>query len=155
MRDVRSMEPVKVNTSYDAEFVEQVQRESGQNLSICYQCGKCTAGCPVSFAYDIPVSQIMRLLQAGQKDTILSANSIWLCASCETCTTRCPNSIDVAGIMDTLRNMAGREGRVAEKDIRIFWESFLDSIQKYAAYSKLASWEDGSPAPDASGQMPT
>ncbi|SKA73460.1 4Fe-4S dicluster domain-containing protein [Desulfobaculum bizertense] len=125
------MEPVRVNSSYDREFVDEVERKSGQVLSHCYQCGKCTAGCPVDFAYDIPVSQIMRLLQAGQRDRVLKSRSIWLCASCETCTARCPNDIDVARIMDTLRNIAGKEGIVAEKDIRKFWECFLDSVKKH------------------------
>ena len=117
--------------TYDAAFVEEVQRESEQNLSLCYQCGNCTAGCPVSFAYDYPVNQIMRLVQAGRKREALSSHAIWLCASCETCTSRCPNDIDVARIMDVLRHMARREGSAPEKAIKVFWESFLESVEKH------------------------
>jgi heterodisulfide reductase subunit C len=116
---------------YDADFVDEVQRESEQNLALCYQCGNCTAGCPVSFAYDYPVNQIMRLVQAGRKTEALSSHAIWLCASCETCTTRCPNDIDVARVMDVLRHMARREKLVGEQAVSVFWASFLESVEKH------------------------
>ena len=57
-------------------FIRQVEEESGQKVSNCYQCGNCTAGCPMSFAYDYSVSRMMRLIQAGQKDIVLSAKSL-------------------------------------------------------------------------------
>lgn len=116
---------------FDAEFLQEVQRRSEQNLALCYQCGNCTAGCPVSFAYDYPVNRIMRMLQAGRKQAVLASKAIWLCASCETCTTRCPNDIDVARIMDVLRHMARAEGLVAEPPVRAFWDSFLSSVERH------------------------
>ena len=73
----------------------------------------------------------MRLLQAGQKETILTSRSIWLCATCETCTTRCPCEIDIAHIMDVLRIIARREGYVSEKDIKLFYDSFLGSLERH------------------------
>lgn len=131
------MEILHLTESYDAEFVRQVEEESGQKVRLCYQCGNCTAGCPYTFAYDIPVSQIMRLLQAGQKKRILSSRSIWLCATCESCTTRCPNEIDVARIMDVLRHIARREGYAKERNVKIFWDSFLDSLNKHGRVFEL------------------
>ena len=122
---------------YDAEFVAEVQRESEQNLALCYQCGNCTAGCPVSFAYDYPVNQIMRLVQAGRKTEALSSHAIWLCVSCETCTTRCPNDIDVARVMDVLRHMARRENVVCEQAISTFWDAFLGSVKKHGRVFEL------------------
>lgn len=125
------MSTVLLNKSYDADFVSLVEKESEQNLALCYQCGNCTAGCPYSSFYDYPVSQIIRLTQAGQRDTVLSARSLWLCASCESCTTRCPNNIDVARIMDVLRHMARRAGYKPEPEIKIFWDSFLGSVERH------------------------
>ncbi|MCJ2165307.1 MULTISPECIES: 4Fe-4S dicluster domain-containing protein [unclassified Pseudodesulfovibrio] len=122
---------------YDADFVDEVQRESEQNLALCYQCGNCTAGCPVSFAYDYPVNQIMRLVQAGRKKEALSSHAIWLCASCETCTTRCPNDIDVARVMDVLRHMARRENLVCEPAVSAFWDAFLGSVEKHGRIFEL------------------
>jgi heterodisulfide reductase subunit C len=73
----------------------------------------------------------MRLLQTGQKETILNSRSIWLCATCEACTTRCPCEIDIAHIMDVLRIIARRENYVSEKDIKKFYDSFLASIKHH------------------------
>lgn len=123
--------------SYDAAFVSEVRRKSEQDLALCYQCGNCTAGCPVSFAYDFPVNQIMYLVQTGRKTEALTSHAIWLCATCETCTTRCPNDIDVARVMDVLRHMARREGLVAEHSIHAFWNSFLASVEKYGRVFEL------------------
>ncbi len=125
------MDVVDIHASRDLEFIAQVEAESGQKVQQCYQCGNCTAGCPFTFAYDIPVSLVMRLLQAGQKMRLLSCRSIWLCATCESCTTRCPNEIDVARVMDVLRHIARREGYVAEKNVKIFWDSFLASVERH------------------------
>lgn len=125
------MQTINLTESTDWRFIEQVREESGQNPSLCYQCGNCTAGCPYTDYFDYPVSQIMRLLQTGQKDVILNSKAIWLCATCETCTTRCPCQIDVAQVMDTLRIIARKEGRVSEKDIKLFYDTFLDSVKRH------------------------
>ncbi|MBW2039547.1 MAG: 4Fe-4S dicluster domain-containing protein [Deltaproteobacteria bacterium] len=117
--------------SIDRDFIKAVEEESGQDISLCYQCGNCTAGCPYAFAFDIPVHQIMRLIQVGQKEEVLRSHAIWLCATCETCTTRCPRNIDVARVMDTLRIMARREGMVSEAGIRRFHDDFLDSVKRH------------------------
>jgi heterodisulfide reductase subunit C2 len=136
---VHSMDALNLSRNTDWEFIEEVMKESGQNPSLCYQCGNCTAGCPYTQYFDFPVSQIMRLLQTGQKDTILSSKSIWLCATCETCTTRCPCEIDVAMVMDTLRIMARREGKVSEEDIRLFYDSFLNSVKEHGRLFEMGT----------------
>ena len=131
------MNIINLTRDHDEDFVHRVEEESGQKVSLCYQCGNCTAGCPYTFAYDIPVSQIMRLVQMGQKKTVLSSKSIWLCATCESCTTRCPNNIDVACIMDVLRHMARREGLAAVPQVKTFWDSFLDSVRAHGRVFEL------------------
>jgi heterodisulfide reductase subunit C len=123
--------------SCDEGFIQQVAEESGENPLLCYQCGNCTAGCVYTPFFDYPVNQIMRLIQAGQRETVLGSRAIWLCATCETCTSRCPNEIDVAHIMDTLRNMAFREHRHTEKDVASFYESFLDSLKAHGRIFEL------------------
>ena len=123
--------------SIDADFRSRVQTESGQDMAQCYQCGKCTAGCPYAFAYDISVSQMMRLVQSGRKEAALSAKSLWMCATCETCTTRCPNGIDVARVMDVLRHMSRREGFAAASAVKTFWDCFLDSVRNHGRVFEL------------------
>lgn len=84
-------------------FVEKVQEISGQNLLACYQCGKCSAGCPAVGQMDILPNQIIRLAQLGLKDQLLESRAIWICESCMMCNTRCPKGIDIAEVIETLR----------------------------------------------------
>jgi heterodisulfide reductase subunit C2 len=133
------METINLTNSIDKDFIEQLKKESGEDPALCYQCGNCTAGCPYTQFFDYPVSQIMRLIQAGQRETVLNSKAIWLCATCETCTTRCPCQIDVAHIMDTCRNIAFREKRFTEKEIKTFYESFLVSVRKHGRMYEMGT----------------
>jgi len=122
------MDVIQLDRAHDPDFLKRVEERSGQNLSTCYQCGNCTAGCPGGEFYDRQVSQIMRSVQLGLKEESLSCKSLWLCLSCSTCTARCPNQIDVAQVMETLRYMAREEGKVQDRPIESFWKSFLHII---------------------------
>src|SRR5450759_5006011 len=93
-----------------ATLKSQIAESSGQKISTCYQCEKCTNGCPLSFAMDIHPHQVMHNIQLGSIDDVLNSDTIWVCASCETCTTRCPNDIDIAHVMDTLRQLSTKRG---------------------------------------------
>lgn len=122
------MNAINLGAVRDQNFIREVEKESGQCVSNCYQCGNCTAGCPCGPEYDLQVSQVMRAVQIGDKETVLNAGSLWLCVSCSTCTARCPNSIDVARVMDTLRHIAAREGK-KNYAMNAFWDSFLRTVR--------------------------
>lgn len=89
--------------SLRSDFVKKVEEISGENLPSCYQCGKCSAGCPMSFAMDLLPNQIIRLVQLGLEDDIAKSKTIWICASCLTCAVRCPRGVDLSKIMEALR----------------------------------------------------
>lgn len=111
-------------------FGREVEEKSRTRVSACFQCLKCTGGCPVTFAMDIMPNQVIRMIQLGMKDEVLQSSTIWVCASCETCTTRCPNDIDIAHVMDTLRQAAIAEKIVpAQKEILAFHRIFMMTIQ--------------------------
>ena len=122
---------INLSRMRDAAFTAEVEAQSGQNVSTCYQCGNCTAGCPAGFVYDLQASQIMRAVQLGLKDMVLDSKSIWMCLSCSTCSQRCPNNIDVGGVMETLRHMARQEGRVTVPKVEKFWWSFFDTVRAF------------------------
>ncbi len=115
----------------DPSFIREVEALSGQQVSACYQCGNCTAGCPAGFTYDLQANQILRGVQLGLKEQVLHSKSIWMCLSCSTCTLRCPNNIDVAGIMETLRHMARKEKCCGVPTVNKFWISFLDTVRVF------------------------
>lgn len=93
----------------EKKFIEEIEKISGQNVYSCYQCGKCSAGCAFSFKMEKTVNQIIHYIQLGQKDKVLNANSAWVCASCYTCTVRCPRDIDVAALMEAVREVILRK----------------------------------------------
>jgi len=102
------------------------------NAKGCFQCGRCSSGCPVSEFFDLSVMEVVRLASYGAEDRLLTSKTIWLCAACETCASRCPNDIEIAALMDVLRELALRKGiKPAEERIPIFHQCFLDSIKHW------------------------
>lgn len=115
----------------DQAIIAHVEHEAHTSIKSCYQCGKCSAGCPVAFAMDYPPRQIIRLLQLDLVDEALKADSIWICASCETCSARCPRNVDIASLMDALRREALAQGKVTDKKVAAFNEGFLGGVKNF------------------------
>ncbi|MFQ6069943.1 MAG: 4Fe-4S dicluster domain-containing protein [Candidatus Aminicenantales bacterium] len=90
-------------------FVLKVSELSGQNLLACYQCGKCSAGCPAVSEMDILPNQIIRYAQLGLKNELLNSKAIWICATCFTCNSRCPKGINIAEVIEALRQILLRK----------------------------------------------
>ena len=86
-----------------SDFVKKVEEISGQSLLSCNQCGKCLAGCPMSFAMDFLPNQVIRLVQLGLEEDIAKSKTVWICACCFTCTVRCPQGVDLAKLMEAVR----------------------------------------------------
>jgi heterodisulfide reductase subunit C len=112
-------------------FVDQVDALSHQDTRLCYHCHKCTAGCPVSAEMTYGPDRILRMVHLGQKSAVLSSPDIWLCLACETCGARCPNDIDIAHVMDALRQIARSEGvRPSQPRVALFHDIFVGVIRR-------------------------
>ncbi len=123
----------------EAGFEAAVAEAAGDGFRGCFQCGKCSSGCPVSFAMDHAPHHLIRLVQYGAREAVLGSSTIWVCASCQTCTTRCPNDVDLAHLMDCLRQIAIESGITpAEPEVAQFHRCFLDSLESWGRVHELS-----------------
>ncbi|MDN5344677.1 MAG: heterodisulfide reductase subunit [Clostridia bacterium] len=107
-----------------------IEKASGQPVSRCYQCHKCTGGCPVTGFMDLMPHQVVRYVQLGLEEDLLKSKTIWQCAACRTCISRCPNGIDIAAINDALKQRTLARGvQPALPAVAAFHQAFLNSIK--------------------------
>lgn len=102
------------SSELDPKFKYEVASQpGGEKLKVCYACGVCTAGCPVSeVSEDFDPRKIVRMVLMGMKERVLSSDFIWYCTQCFTCSGHCPQNVKFTDIMRVLRDMAVQEGFV-------------------------------------------
>jgi len=134
---------LRLSSSMGSAFVAKVEKVAAQKLLACYQCGKCSAGCPMAAHMDILPNQIIRMAQMGMQKQLLASKTIWVCVSCLTCNSRCPKNIHIAEVIESLRQTALNNG---QRDDRLkIWEmtpearSDLPPIAMISAMRKLTS----------------
>ncbi len=115
-----------------------VIERSGVNFYRCYHCEMCTNGCPFLPTMDRAPNVIIRLLQFGLFEEVLTSSTIWVCVGCYTCAYRCPMGIDIPTLMDTLREIVLEKGLpVAEPDVLEFHRQVVSSIKRHGRAHKL------------------
>lgn len=113
-------------------LIERVQKMADVDLNVCFQCKKCSIGCPVSNITKSAPAEIIRRLQLGAGDDLLQSDLIWLCLSCDTCSARCPNGINFAAVVDALRAISLEKGVVGSKgNMSLFNKLFLNTVKSY------------------------
>lgn len=119
--------------SRDRYFAEEIISASGQNIKLCYQCLKCFAGCTMAEYMEKKPNGILRLIQYGEKEVVLSHKDIWHCVSCKKCAVRCPNDIDMSVVFDTLRELSLEHGLAyeSERKIPIIHEEFVRTLELF------------------------
>jgi heterodisulfide reductase subunit C2 len=114
-----------------ADFADEIKRLSGVDVRACFQCRKCSNGCPVAEFMDAPPAKMIRSILHGRREEALKSKTIWICASCYTCSTRCPNNIDFARVADALRALALEEKRPAAlPKVATFHREFLKDVAR-------------------------
>ncbi|MFQ6090773.1 MAG: 4Fe-4S dicluster domain-containing protein [Candidatus Bipolaricaulia bacterium] len=120
------------------EFLRGVEEQSGERVNCCYQCNKCAAGCPMTGEMELFPNQLFRLVQLGDEQGVLSSNTMWYCLSCYMCSVRCPNDIDIAKVMDTLRGMALERGYCSPlPEVLDFHRIFLSNVRRHGRVNEL------------------
>lgn len=124
----------------DKDFTRRIEQISDQKISDCYQCGRCTAGCPFAKFMDASPNMVIRFIQMGLKDDVLEATGPWFCAACLVCQTRCPRGVDIPRLMEAVRviHLRAKEGLI---DVDNIDEELLNDAPPLAlmsAFSKYA-----------------
>ena len=134
MPEAPNREPGFMSTptlSPDYQLLETLEKDGPFQTGACFQCRKCTNGCPVAFAMDLFPDEVIRMVILGERERVLNCKTIWVCAACETCTTRCPNEVRIAELMDYLKETAVRENiSCPEPQVLKLHQSFLKNIRK-------------------------
>ncbi|MCP4752331.1 MAG: heterodisulfide reductase [Proteobacteria bacterium] len=123
------------------DFVQKIKEMSGQNVHHCIQCGTCAGSCPMADHMQLSTRKTIYFTQLGLTEVLDSANTCWVCASCHTCTVRCPRGIDIARVMEALRQMDLREDRNRIEPSRIPAGTIREypQIAMVAGFRKLTS----------------
>jgi heterodisulfide reductase subunit C len=125
----------------DKDFIRRIQEISDQKVIDCYQCGRCTAGCPFAAFMDVPPNQIIHFMQLGMKEDVLAANGPWFCAACLVCQTRCPRGVDIPRLMEAVRtlHLRAKEGLI---DVSAIDKTLLVDAPSLVLMSGLYKYAD-------------
>jgi heterodisulfide reductase subunit C2 len=120
-------------------LLHTVEKMAEVDLSACYQCLKCTAGCPAARITEAKPAEVIRRLHLGAGDELLGSDLIWMCLSCGTCSARCPMKINFTSVIDALRVLAIRKGAVSPSgNMPLFNRAFLKSVETFGRSYDLA-----------------
>jgi heterodisulfide reductase subunit C len=130
------------SSTSDRTLSGRLENAAGVHSADCYQCGKCTAGCPLAAEMDHAPSQLLRMLQTDlpqHEERALRSRAIWMCVGCQTCVSRCPKLVDLPRAMDFLRQESLARGLVNRdaSEIVAFHRAFLDSIERHGRVYEL------------------
>ncbi len=120
-------------------FLEQVEARSGEKVAECYQCGKCSGGCPFSSLMDIAPNQILEMIYYGLEEPLLRSRAIRTCIGCGTCEANCPAGFKMYRVMETLRHLAREKGVEPKADAGIvsFNRLFLDNVARFGRLQEI------------------
>jgi heterodisulfide reductase subunit C len=123
---------IGMNKESRRDFIKEVMKmHGGEKILNCIQCGSCAGGCPTMFAMDYSPIQIIKMINLGMKEEVLSSSTIWVCSACYTCATRCPRNVDFPTLMMSLRNKAIRENLIKDSKKSDYHKYFFEVVNKY------------------------
>ncbi len=90
----------------DLQFLTEIKKYGAVNVEKCFNCGTCTAICPLSTGSETFPRRLIHYAQLGLKEKLLSSKELWLCYYCGECTQTCPQQADPGEFMATARRYA-------------------------------------------------
>jgi ferredoxin len=92
-----------MGTRIDPNIMHEIKEFGAVGIEKCFNCGNCTAICPLtSDEYPFPRNMI-RMVQVGQKDRLKQHIDPWLCYYCGECSETCPKGAEPGETMMAMR----------------------------------------------------
>jgi ferredoxin len=92
-----------MNHRVDPSFLSELQQYGAVDIEKCFNCGNCTAVCPLSSDETPFPRNSIRLLQLGLKDRLQAGVDPWLCYYCGECSDTCPRQAEPAEAQMAMR----------------------------------------------------
>jgi len=132
MIEAKALQEYQLTPGHISEFASGIKALHGVDVNMCYQCRKCTSGCPLTEYMDMTPTQVIHAVRLGLKDLVLNSNTYWLCVACGTCTSRCPQETGLLKVMDALAHIAIKDGITPkEPAIAEFYRTGLSIIKNF------------------------
>ncbi len=139
--EVESSEDLAIVTikDIDPNFKYEITKEpGGENFLLCFQCGTCTASCPVKVVDEsYNARRIIRMALLGLKEEVLKSEFIWLCSTCYTCYERCPKDVKITEVMNAIKNIAVREGHIHPS-----FKAQVDLLKEHGRLIEISEFEN-------------
>lgn len=129
----------------DPEYKHKLHElHNGDTLRFCYQCGACTASCPLSQLIRVyRPNKILELAKLGIRN-IPQSNAFVFCSACTQCTKGCPQGVRVHEIMHALKDLAIHDQDAIDY-IADGFEDALDTLAVEIPFPVSYSWISLSP----------
>jgi len=95
-----------MSTAVDPTFLHKLERFGAFDVNACFNCGNCTAVCPLSEGHDTFPRKMIRYAQIGDRDRLLACKELWLCYYCGECSDTCPRQAEPGEFMASARRYA-------------------------------------------------
>ncbi len=87
----------------ETDAIDLILKLGGEGIRKCYQCGSCTAICPISEDYMTSFRRSIKYAQLGLEKKLSSDLTPWLCYACGECSNSCPRDANPSEIMMSIR----------------------------------------------------
>lgn len=98
-----SMTTLLLQKEKESKITDMIIRLGGKGIMNCYQCGSCTAICPISEHFLTSFRRSIKYAQLGLDKKISSDLTPWLCYACGECSNSCPRDANPSELMMSLR----------------------------------------------------
>lgn len=87
----------------DPTLVPELKRYGAVGIETCFNCGNCTAVCPLTDDRHAFPRDVVRMAQLGLREELKGSLDPWLCYYCGDCSETCPRGAEPAETLMSVR----------------------------------------------------